>query len=99
MSIYMVLNGLHVCINVVRYFMIMGHMSWMSHRDSRNMMCGDMDRNVSGTCVTSWQNMGVLNVGVCRTVCCAHVSTGDKMGMGWDMFGSVFSGITSMSVD
>ena len=62
-SIYVVLDGFHVGPNVVIDFMVVNLMvSWLRNGSSRNVRWGQVSWNGSYRRMTSWQNMGMLNV-------------------------------------
>ena len=60
MSIHVVLDGFHVCVEVVSDFRVV--VKWVRNCHSGNVRRGDVARNVSSVRVTSWEKMWVFNV-------------------------------------
>ena len=89
-SIYVVLDGYHVGVNVVIYFMVVDLMvSRVRNGSSGNVRWGHVSWYGSCSRMTSWQNMGMFNVRVGRSMCCTNVSGRNQVRKGELVFYSM----------
>ena len=85
MGVHIVLNGLQVCINMIRHLMMVvdGEMAWVRGGSSGNVSCDHVARNVYSTRLTSGQSMSMFH---------GDVSSRCNVQTGRDMFHCVFRG-------